>query len=107
MDGRWGASLAVYPEADDTVDFHPDGIARAGRLFVPDKPRLLLYDVWEDPFATRNVNDKYPELVGKYTQLLLAQIEAHEALALHFTPGGEVGLTPEQLETLRSLGYIR
>ena len=107
LDGRWGASLAVYPEVDDTVDFRPDGIWRSARLFVPDKPRLLLYDVWEDPFATRNVNDKYPELVEKYTEFLLAQIEAHEALALHFTPGGEVELTPEQLETLRSLGYIQ
>jgi arylsulfatase A-like enzyme len=107
LDGRWGASLAVYPEVDDTVDFRPDGIQRAARLHFPDKPRLLLYDVREDPLATRNVNDRYPELVEKYTEFLLAQIEAHEALALHFTPGGEVELTPEQLETLRSLGYIQ
>jgi len=107
LDGRWGASLAVYPEIDDTVDFRPDGIQRAARLFFPDKPRLLLYDVWEDPLATCNVNDQYPELVEKYLEFLLAQIEAHKALVLHFTPGGEVELTPEQLETLRSLGYIQ
>jgi arylsulfatase A-like enzyme len=107
LDGRWGASLAVHPEVDDTVDFRPDGIQRAARLYFPDKPRLLLYDVWEDPFATRNVNDDYPELVEKYTQFLLAQIEAHQALALHFTAGGQVTLTPEQLETLRALGYIQ
>lgn len=107
LDGRWGASLAVYPELDDTVDFRPDGIQRAARLHFPGKPQLLLYDVWEDPLATCNVNDQYPELVEKYTDFLLAQIEAHKALALHFTPGGEVELTPEQLETLRSLGYIQ
>ena len=107
LDGRWGASLAVYPEVDDTVDFRPDGIQRAARLFFPDKPRLLLYDVWEDPFATCNVNDQYPELVEEYTRILQAQIEAHKALSLHFAPGGAVELTPEQLETLRSLGYIQ
>jgi arylsulfatase A-like enzyme len=107
LDGRWGASLTVHPELHDTVDFRPDGIQRAARLFFPDKPRLLLYDVWEDPLATRNVNDQHPELAEKYTQFLLEQIEAHQALAQHFTPGGEVELTPEQIETLRSLGYIQ
>jgi len=107
LDGRWGASLAVYPEIDETVDFRPDGIQRAARLFQSDKPQLLLYDVASDSFATHNVNDEYPELVERYREFLLAQIEAHEALALRFTPGGEVELTPEQLETLRALGYIQ
>ena len=107
LDGRWGASLAIYPEVDETVDFRPDGIQRAARLFFPDKPQLLLYDVWEDPFATRNVNDQYPELVEKYTEFLKAQWEAHQALALRFTPGEQVELTPEQLATLRALGYIQ
>ena len=43
----------------------------------------------------------------KYTEFLEAQWEAHQALATRFTPGGEVALTPEQLETLRALGYIQ
>ena len=38
---------------------------------------------------------------------VLTQFEAHLALAQYFTPSGEVELTPEQLRTLRSLGYIR
>ena len=29
------------------------------------------------------------------------------ALSQYFTPSGEVELTPEQLRTLRTLGYIR
>ncbi len=35
------------------------------------------------------------------------QWEAHQALAQLFTPSEAVPLTPEQLETLRALGYIR
>ena len=48
-----------------------------------------------------------PNLVEKYTQFLEAQWEAHQALALHFTRSGETLLTPEQMETLRSLGYVQ
>ncbi len=48
-----------------------------------------------------------PDLVEKYTQFLEAQWEAHQALALHFTRSGETLLTPEQMETLRSLGYVQ
>ena len=48
-----------------------------------------------------------PDLVEKYTQFLEVQWEAHQALALHFTRSGETLLTPEQMETLRSLGYVQ
>ncbi len=53
------------------------------------------------------VNDEHPELVDKYTAFLEKQWEAHQALAQRFSPTGEVPLTPEQLRTLRSLGYIQ
>ncbi len=43
----------------------------------------------------------------KYTAFLEAQWEAHQALAQLFTPSESVALTPEQLETLRALGYIQ
>ena len=65
------------------------------------------YDVWADPFTRESVNDLYPEQVEHYTALLEAQWEAHQALARQFTPGEASPLTPEQLRTLRSLGYIR
>jgi len=69
--------------------------------------RLLLYDLWSDPFALWSVHEERPDLVAKYTTFLEAQWEAHQALARLFTPSDDVVLTPEQLETLRSLGYIR
>jgi arylsulfatase A-like enzyme len=113
IDGRWGASLEIGP--------HPQGpaatkgrhaVPAGGRWgavhpYYPDAPRLLLYDLWNDPFALRAVNDRHPELVEHYRRMLLRQWRAHLALARRFREAGEVALTPEQLRQLRSLGYIR
>ena len=108
IDGRWGASLEVWPESikdDDTV--RPVGQQRAARPHRPEIPRLMLYDLWHDPFVRHNVNDRYPELVEKYTKFLEDQLTAHRALAGRFEAGREVELTPEQLESLRALGYVQ
>ena len=108
IDGRWGASLEIYPDIPDSVEFRPDGPQRAARLHDPDVPRLLLYDVLEDPLATHNVNDQHPDLVEKYTEFLERQRVAHDAVKQLIAPSeGQVELTAEQLETLRSLGYIQ
>jgi hypothetical protein len=68
---------------------------------------LLLFDLWNDPMALQSLHEQRPDLVAEYTQLLEEQWEAHRLLARRFTPGGQMELTPAQLETLRSLGYIR
>ena len=94
IDGRWGASLSINPDPE----------VRVGR---ERRPTLLLYDLWNDPFALWSLHEERPDLVEKYTQFLEAQWEAHQALAQLFTPGAEVALTREQLETLRALGYIQ
>ncbi len=57
--------------------------------------------------ALWSLHEERPDLVQKYTIFLEAQFEAHQLLAQRFTPGEESPLTPEQLRTLRSLGYIR
>jgi hypothetical protein len=75
--------------------------------FFPDAPRLLLYDLWTDPFATKAVNDAHPELVERYRRELLALWSAHLALAQRFQEAADVALTQEQLEQLQQLGYIR
>ena len=54
-----------------------------------------------------SLHEEQPDLVAKYTKFLETQCEARQALAQQFTPGEESPLTPEQLRTLRSLGYIR
>jgi arylsulfatase A-like enzyme len=93
IDGRWGASLWIGPPPD----------APEARRPWP----LPLYDVWADPFARHPVNEQHPDLVKKYTKFLEDTWKDHQALAKTFTPGGQTALTPEQLERLRALGYIR
>jgi arylsulfatase A-like enzyme len=99
VDGRWGASLGINPEPPEEDE---DEEAAETQRSVP----LLLYDLWNDPMALWSLHEERPDLVEKYTAFLEEQFEAHLALAQYFTPSGEVELTPGQLQTLRSLGYI-
>ncbi len=94
VDGRWGASLEINPDPEQE----------------PEEQRpapLLLYDLWNDPFCLNSLHEERPDLVEKYTELLEAQWEAHQALAQRFTRSGEVALTADQLRMLRALGYIQ
>jgi arylsulfatase A-like enzyme len=93
IDGQWGASLWIGPQPADP----------AARRPWP----LLLYDVWADPYALHPVNEQYRDLVKKYTKFLEDTWRDHQALAKQFKPGPKVALSPEQLERLRALGYIR
>ncbi len=100
VDGRWGASLEINPRPPEEDEDEEDALWRRP---VP----LLLYDLWNDPFCLKSVHEERPDLVEKYTEFLEEQWEAHQALAQVFTRSGEVALTPEQLQTLRTLGYIQ
>jgi arylsulfatase A-like enzyme len=102
VDGRWGASLEINPEPPDE-DKEEDEEAAKWRRPIP----LLLYDLWNDYYCLNSIHEERPDLVEKYTAFLKAQWEVHQALAQHFTRRKDSPLTPEQLETLRSLGYIR
>jgi arylsulfatase A-like enzyme len=114
VDGRWGASLEVGPgprgAADPARGRHavPAG-GRWGAVhpFYAEAPRLLLYDLWADPFARRAVNAAEPERVERYRQMLVRQFEAHQALSRRFQEAEASALTPEQLEQLRALGYVQ
>jgi hypothetical protein len=68
---------------------------------------VLIYDVWEDPNCLVPLNENRPDLVEKYTQFLEGKWEEHQELAKRFLRSKDAPLTPEQLRTLRSLGYIR
>ena len=100
VDGRWGASLEINPEPAEEDE---DEEAAERRRPVP----LLLYDLWNDPFGLHSLHEERPDLVEKYTEFLEAQFDAHMALSQYFTRSGDVALTPEQLQTLRALGYIQ
>jgi arylsulfatase A-like enzyme len=95
VDGRWGASLAINLDSKQWPEDQ--------RRPVP----LLLYDLWNDPMCLRSAHEERPELVKKYAKFLETQFATHRALAQKFTRSKDSALTPEQLRTLRSLGYIQ
>jgi len=100
VDGRWGASLEVNPKPPEEDE---DEEAALWRRPVP----LLLYDRWDDYYCLNSIHEKRPDLVQKYTAFLEERWKAHQALAKVFSRSENLPLTPEQSETLRSLGYIR
>ncbi len=113
IDGKWGASLEIAPTAeggDTSLGRHavPAG-GRWGAVhpYFPEAPRLLLYDLEADPFATKAVNDEHPDLVAKYRGILREQWRAHRSLATQFHAGEDAILSPDQLEQLQALGYIQ
>lgn len=89
VDGRWGASLAL----GDPQEGEPG-------------PRLLLYDLWEDPYCLKSVHAERPELAKKYQGRLESRFRAHLAASKKYRRAEAGGLRSEQLETLRSLGYL-
>ncbi len=97
IDERWIANLF-------SINFQP----QPGVEVSPSRQRRgRLRDRWADPYYGTSLHEKQPELMEKYTELLEAQLEENRALAERFTPGEESPLTPEQLRTLRALGYIQ
>jgi len=97
LDGRWAASLEINQDPEN--DERPPEQRRP----VP----LLLYDLWNDPYCVHSVHEERPDLVEKYTQFLQTQFDAHQTLAHRFTRSEDSPLTPEQLQSLRSLGYVQ
>jgi hypothetical protein len=102
VDGRWGASLEINPEPPDE-DEKEDEEAAKWRRPVP----LLLYDLWNDYYCLNSIHDERPELVEKYKTFLEERWKIHLALSQRFSRPEDSPMTPEQLETLRALGYIR
>lgn len=92
-DGRWGASLLINQDP------------KTAERFRRSSP-LILCDLWQDPHCLESLHEERPDLVEKYTRILERQFKAHRDLGSLFDPAADSALTPEQLETLRSLGYI-
>jgi arylsulfatase A-like enzyme len=90
VDGRWGASLALGQEGEGRD---------AG-------PPLVLYDLWNDPFCKRSLHAERPGLAKKYRALLERRFREHLRRAKGYTRSGEGALSSEQLQTLKSLGYL-
>lgn len=71
---------------------------------------VRLYDLRTDPGERRDVLSRHRELATsfhqQYREIQDQQRVARERLAAASADGPEVGLTPEEVERLRSLGYL-
>ena len=63
--------------------------------------------MWNDPRFMSPVNDLHPDAAAEYLALLEDRWESHKQLAQLMQSGATAILTPEQLDTLRALGYLR
>ena len=97
VDGRWGASLEPLPDPEEGE--RPESARRPAPL--------ILYDLWNDPQCLNSLHEAYPELVKKYTDFLRSQHQLSRVLGESFTRSTGQALSPAQLRTLRSLGYIQ
>ncbi len=73
----------------------------------PGQPEYELYEFLRDPLDQKNLAEKHPDVVARLEKAL----EGWKQRALEMRPAsdGETteGLTSEQLERLRSLGYVK
>ncbi len=96
IDERWIASLRIELDTKSGKELEEDEFLR-----------FDLLDRWRDPHYGGNVREKYPDISEKYLNFLKKKWREHQEFAMRFSRSDEEFLNPKQLETLRSLGYIR
>lgn len=112
VEGLWGASAGTAPPAAP-ARFSGGNLYGLPAVLVEDGPwRFLLrangvqelYDVDRDPMERNNVAFINPDVAERYRLVLEPQLGA----LMHTGEGGAARkITPEQLETLKALGYVR
>ena len=72
-----------------------------------DKPEFELFDFYQDPLDQKNVAAEHPDVVQRLAKSLDAWHQMAQAAKLK--PDSELakGMTKEQLDQLRSLGYVK
>ena len=95
------AATEIYAIVDSRFKLIRNVVADAGRA------EFELFDVQADPFDQRNLATSNPGEVARLTRVLDAWQRAARAARLR--PDGEAAkdMTAEQLEHLRSLGYVQ
>ncbi len=73
----------------------------------PGKPEFELYEFLRDPRDQADVAAQHPEVVARLARALESWKSAASAARLAPDSSAAAGLTTEQLEKLRSLGYVK
>jgi arylsulfatase A-like enzyme len=73
----------------------------------PDKPEFELFDFYKDPLDQKNVAAEHPDVVARLTRALDGFRTMARAAKLKPDTESTKGLSKEQLEQLRSLGYVQ
>ncbi|HVD76201.1 MAG TPA: sulfatase [Vicinamibacteria bacterium] len=73
----------------------------------PEKPEFELFDFYQDPLDQKNVAAEHPDVVDRLGKMLDGWHQM--AAAAKLKPDSELtkGMSKEQLEQLRSLGYVK
>ncbi len=110
----WGPQPAVSENvrerSNDLVatSFISDGWRLIHNNVIPakDRPEYQLFDHADDPLTLRDVAGEHPEVVERMEEELALWLEQVEAAKLSEAASTE-GMSTEELERLRSLGYIQ
>jgi len=73
----------------------------------PEKPEFELFDFYQDPLDQKNVAAEHPDVVDRLGKMLDGWHQMAKAAKLK--PDSELtkGMSKEQLDQLRSLGYVK
>jgi arylsulfatase A-like enzyme len=99
---------ARYPQAAESyaiIDGRWKLIHNVAR--PPDLPEFELFDFYRDALDQKNLAAENPEVVSRLSRALDAWHQGAQAARLKPDSETVKGLSPEQLEQLRSLGYVK
>jgi arylsulfatase A-like enzyme len=73
----------------------------------PGAPEFELYDFYQDPHDQKDVAAQHPDVIARLSKMLEGWKRMAEQARLKSDAETTKGMTAEQLERLRSLGYVR
>jgi hypothetical protein len=104
------AAKGAAPPPDDTESFAiDDGEWKLFRNTIRPRggPEFELYDSAKDPLNATDVAAQHPDVVARLSKALDGWRQMARAARLKPDAEATKNLTPEQLQRLRSLGYVR
>jgi arylsulfatase A-like enzyme len=97
-----------FPNVAESYAIMDGGFKLIHNVVRPEgKPEFELFDFYKDPLDQRNIAAENPEVVGRLTKLLFSFRQMAGKARLKSDDEATKGMTREQLEHLRSLGYVK